>query len=158
DATVLGGIDIVMSKGFTLAGALRDTSNQPLSGGVSIYTDAGALLGSVNTDSVGHYSIGPLRQGTFRASANSSGHGSQLYAGVACSGPLQQNCDVSKATPIAITDRNVGAVNFNLPLLATIQGTVTTKDLGVANGFQIVLLDQYGSTISSSYYYYGGQY
>lgn len=154
DGTNLTGVDIAMTTGFRLAGALRDNANQPLSGSVTVYNGSGTWLATVNTDYVGHYSIGPMPQGAYKAAASANGHGSQLFDQIACSGSLQQACDTAKATPIAVTDKDVVAINFNLPLLARIEGAVTAAGgQPITGGFSLGLLDEFGNNVSAGYFY-----
>ena len=158
DDTVQTGIDIAMTAGSRVAGSVRDTFNQPLYAQITLYTSAGLSLATIPTDAFGRYSISPLLAGSYKLSATSPGHASQMFDQVACAGSLQQNCDVSKAGTVVVGAHDVLGVDFDLLQLGTVQGTVTTADQRSMNGFQISLLDHSGNPLLSTYNYNSNQY
>ena len=142
DATITG-IDVALGHGQQISGSVRDGSNQPIpSAGVTLYSSSGTQLGYDNTDSAGRYSFAALPAAAYSLLAQASGYGSQIYDHVACGGPLLSQCDLDLASTINVSTEDVSGANFNLPVLATIQGTVTGP---AAYGAQVCVLDGLGN-------------
>lgn len=146
DVTTTGtisNINFSLSKGLTISGQIRDSNNRPLSNAqisfVNYFDQQNLVL--AGTDAVGHYSISTLGPGNFPLVATANGYGSQLYDHVACDGPLLNQCDATKATPVSLVSQNVYDIDFNLPQLAYVSGHVSTRE-GVPIAYtQILLVD-----------------
>ncbi len=146
-------INIALSAGQRISGVVRDNSNQPLaSSEVVMYDNAGNQLNYVYADSFGRYSFPTLPPGVYKVAANAGGYGRQMFNQVACGGPLQTQCDLTQASPIGVTSADVTGINFNLPLLATIQGTVTASPSPTVSPYQtlVTVVDANGNTIGQA--------
>ena len=122
-------INFALNHGHSISGQLRDTANAPISVPaqpfVTLSNQNGMDIAIGNIDGFGRYSIGMLPPGSYRLRAGASGYGLQMFDHKTCAGQLQQTCDLSLATAINVADQDLRDFNFDLPLLASIVGTVT---------------------------------
>jgi 5-hydroxyisourate hydrolase-like protein (transthyretin family) len=141
-------INIALSAGQRISGVVRDGLNAPV-------TAASVIL----YDNFGRYSFFTLPAGAYKLSAQAGGYGMQMFDHVACNGSLQTQCDLSRAGVINVTSQDISGANFNLPLLATIQGNVTGS--GFQPGYynaQVSVLDTGGNGVAQAYVDANGHY
>lgn len=123
-----GNINAALSSGQRISGIVRDTGNQPLVGSVTLYDSiTGNALEYGGTDGFGRYTFLTLPPGGYQLSTQVGGYGEQMFDHVACGGALQNVCDLSKSSTIAITNADVAA-DFDLDALASIEGNVIGPD------------------------------
>ncbi len=144
-------INLALTHGQHILGQIRDSANQPLVATLTLFDAAGTSIENIYTDNVGHYSISTLPPGNYKLSARANGHGSQLYDHRACSGPLQAQCDPALGSTITVTNQDIYGVDFSLPVLAAIQGTVAATTQLDKYSPVVVVVDQYGGTLLTAY-------
>jgi protocatechuate 3,4-dioxygenase beta subunit len=148
NGTSVTDVDFALDHGHAILGQLRDTANQPLYGTVTLYDQDGNTLTPTLTDAAGHYFFDALPAGDYKVAAQSPAHGSKMFDGVDCGGPLQTQCDPAQATPLQVTDHDLPGTNFALPLLASIGGTVTGTGGTPLTYGSVVVLDGSGNSMS----------
>lgn len=108
------GIDFnLATAGDGITGTVRDLSNNPLALiTIRVFTSAGVLAGTAQTNSAGFYRINGLPAGTYFArTANEFGFDDRLFGGAAC-GTV---CNPLLGTPIAVPASGEAAnINFAL--------------------------------------------
>jgi Carboxypeptidase regulatory-like domain len=154
---VVSGVDIAVPLGRRVEGTVRDSYGQPLNAGITLYNVAGAQVASLGSDTYGRYVFTPLPPGTYKASAQSSGHGSQMYNGLDCTGSLRDQCAIASATIIDAQSGDVAGINFMLPKLATINGQVHRGN-DPSGYFSVFVIDGNGSQVIADYYQTGDTY
>lgn len=153
------GIDLALDPGHKIGGVIRDGSNNPIQGNVTLYDGSGSQLGGGYSDGFGRYYFSALPAGGYKVSALANGYGSQVFDHIACSGPTQTQCSVAQATIITLAGQDVIDVNFNLPKLATIEGFVTDSDSQALNNYTSVnVLDNKGVFVGNSFTDSSGHY
>lgn len=153
NAATVVNIDIALGSGKSISGTVRDNDNQPVPNAyLTLYDSTGDTFTNVYSDDFGRYVFTTLPADDYKIGATANGFGSQLYNHVVCSGPLQSQCDTSLAEAIRVSNANVANVNFNLPVLATIQGIVTGPNFQPSGYFnnQVVVLDEFGSLVAQT--------
>jgi hypothetical protein len=151
DSASITNINLALSHGQRILGQVRDTSNQPLAGTVNLYDSSGAVLRSSGADNFGHYSFSTLPPGNYKLSADVNGYASQMFDHLPCGGLSQTVCDLSQANVVTISTQDVAAINFDIPVPATIQGVVTLKNSSLSlYSAQLTLLDHNGSVINQA--------
>ncbi len=122
-------INFSLDAGHKISGQVRDATNQPLSDATVLFEDtSGDTIATAFTDSGGHYSQTTLPPTNYVVIAMDSGYASQMYQNHTCSGPSFNQCDISQATPVPLTSGDVSGVDFSLPHLASVTGTVLGDD------------------------------
>jgi 5-hydroxyisourate hydrolase-like protein (transthyretin family) len=155
--SVVTGINIAIPQGRRIEGTVRDSFGHPVSAQVSLYDAVGTFAVSIGSNSYGRYVFTPLPPGTYKAKAEASGFGKQLFNGIDCNGSLKDQCNLASATTIDVQSGDATGVNFALPKLATITGTVhrSGNSLGY---FSVYAIDGNGSPIATTYYQTGTSY
>ncbi|MDR3388486.1 MAG: carboxypeptidase regulatory-like domain-containing protein [Rudaea sp.] len=147
----ISSIDFSLSMGQQILGQVRDTTNQPVpSATVSLNTSTGVSLESTYSDTAGHYSFSTIPADDYTLQAQANGYGSQMYADIACDGPLQLQCDFTKASALHVANQNAVGVNFNLPTLSSISGTVSGAGGSTIASAQITVVDSSGTIVAQS--------
>ena len=143
----IGGIDVALRHGQKISGLIRDQANQPVTTAVvTLYDDSGMPVDyDTDADEFGRYSFSTIISGAYKLSAQADGYGSQMYDKVGCGGSLQTQCDLSKATIVNLSAQDVSGADFNLPLMATIAGSVTGPG---AFGAQVCIIDGQGFPVA----------
>lgn len=144
------GTDIQLDLGRRIAGTVRDPSGQPLPNATISLNNVGGNGGTSTTaDQFGRYQLSTLPSDTYHALASANGYGSQLYDHVACGGPLLTDCDLNQGTPLTISSQDLLGIDFNLPRLATIHGTV--HNLPATANATITVVSLGGSYVAQGY-------
>ncbi|MHB8446304.1 MAG: MSCRAMM family protein [Rudaea sp.] len=146
------GINMALSAGYVVAGKVLDDSNQSVAQAyVTLYDSNGNQLTAATADNFGRYSFATIPPGTYKLSAQATGYGSQIFDHVVCTGQFQNQCNLANATAIVISNQNISAANFNLPVLPAIAGVISGPglQLGYYNNF-INALDTFGNTVASA--------
>ena len=140
------GIGIALDGGAQLAGYVRDNNNQPVAQAlISLFDGVGSALDNHYSDSLGRYSFTAVPAGSYKLEAVANGYGSQMYDHVTCTGPLKTQCDLTQAASATVVSQDLTSLNFNLPVLASIQGTVTGP---ASYQTQVCVLDSQGNPIN----------
>jgi uncharacterized surface anchored protein len=150
---VVSNINFALNDGVQLSGDVRASDNSPISNAsVQLLSPTGYIYGQVGTDNVGHYKFTTLPPGSYLLEATAQGYGSQFYDLVTCTGPLQNNCDTSSASPVTVGTNDVVDVDFSLPRQSAFTGTVTDAS-GSTPPIQgyVGVLDSNGNLVASSY-------
>jgi hypothetical protein len=156
-ATV-SNINFALSLGQRISGEVRDAANQPIYNAVAyLYDGSGNNLTGLTTDNFGRYVFSTLPPGNYKVEAQASGYGSAMFNQIACGGPLQTDCDLSQAAMLAISNQDVSGINFSLPLLSAISGTVTATSVPVPN-IEIQVLDANNNFVGWSWTDPNGRY
>ncbi len=145
----VSNIDFSLGTGQQLTGQVRGSNNLPLAGQVYLLMPNGQSLTSTSSDAGGHYLFQTLPPDSYVVEAAANGYGSQMYDHVACSGPLQTQCNTLAATPVVVGSQNISDINFTLPLLSSVSGTVSTTDGAPLNGGYVTVVDQNGNTVAN---------
>jgi hypothetical protein len=120
------GIDFnLVRAGDGMTGTVRDAQNNPLALiTIRVFTAAGVLAGTVQTNSQGFYRINGLPAGNYFArTVNEFGFEDRLFGGAACGA----GCNPLNGNPIAVpASGEIGNINFVLSL----------PDLMFRNGFE----------------------
>ena len=124
-AATVPGIDFSLDHGHSIRGQIRDSANHPLGGSVVLYGASGAALGSYGSDEFGHYQIAALPPATYKIVAESNGYDAQMYAGIRCAGVSVDQCNVSAATPIVMSNTDIVGIDFAMPVSAAISGRIS---------------------------------
>jgi len=153
--TATQNINILMSPGQKILGQVRDANNQPLyQATISLYDGAATNThqGSMSayTDASGHFAFSTLANGNYKLTATRTGYGAQMYSQVACPGSSDDQCDLNKANKVSVTSQDVTGVNFNLPVVSTISGSVRDAHGAPLNG-QVYVLDSSGYPVTYGY-------
>lgn len=153
-------INVALGIGQRISGMVRSTTNDPVPGAyVSVLDANGASLASTYADNFGRYLLNTVPNGTYVLRANGgsnyNGYGSQMYNGVTCGGTLLNTCDLTQATPVQITDRDLVGADFTLQQLSSIHGTVFGLGGNYAN---VYVLNQAGGVVAQSYAGYQSSY
>lgn len=145
DGANLANIDLALSKGGSIAGVVRNDVNQPIGASVMLYDSAGNEFRTGNTDNYGHYKFATLAPGAYRVQAQAGA--AQMYKLLTCDGPLHQHCDLTQATTLTVTSaaEDFISIDFVLPHLASVEGTVATEDSGPLAGAVVAVLDANGN-------------
>jgi Carboxypeptidase regulatory-like domain len=146
----VSNINFSLGTGQQLTGQVRGSDNLPLAGQVYLLMPNGQSLTSTSSDAGGHYLFQTLPPDSYVVEAATNGYGSQMYDHVACSGPLQNQCNTLAATPVVVGSQNISDVNFTLPLLSSVSGTVTTSDGAALIGGYVTVVDQNGNTVAGA--------
>jgi Carboxypeptidase regulatory-like domain/FG-GAP-like repeat len=144
NGATVSGIDFGLATGGTITGNVKDaTNNSNLPNlAVQIFSNTGASLGSVNTDSSGNYTTTGLPAGTYYARTSSGivflpnntsvAVVDQQYNGITCV-PLCLN--PTAGTPISVTTFALtSGINFSLSRGGVITGSVIDANTGVGLG------------------------
>ena len=146
----VSGINISLLKGQKIAGQIRDNSNQPLDNAyVELYDANDYPRMSAGTDSFGHYAVATLPPGSYKLVAQAGGYGWQMFNHLACGGALQVDCDLALAGKITVSNQDVSGVDFSLPVLAAIEGTVTGMNSQPPASAQVTVFDTEGNAAAS---------
>jgi len=148
DGGTASNIDFALDHGQQIAGQLRDTANQPLNGMVTLADAAGTALESTSTDTLGRYVFSTLPPAIYKLEAQAYAHGWQMFDHVACGGALQNQCDLAQATGLEISDHDQLGINFSLPRLAAIHGSVTDSDGTPLSNAYIYVIDGTGGAVA----------
>jgi len=139
----IAGVDFTLDQGHRILGQVRDDSNFPVTANLSLFDSAGNILGTTDSDTFGHYAFATLASGTYKVEAQANGYGSQMYANRACGGTLQTQCDLTQGDLILLTDQDVATINFSLPKLASVYGTINASSQSSYAGVNVV--DSFGN-------------
>ena len=126
--STITNINFSLSAGQQIAGQVRDMANHPLNGAyVQLFDASNNALDWQYADQYGRYAFPalPPRNYKVEAKVTYSGYGAQMFNHIDCSGPMQNVCDLNQASSIVLASQDVTNVNFALPQLAAIQGTIS---------------------------------
>jgi 5-hydroxyisourate hydrolase-like protein (transthyretin family) len=150
-------IDFALDEGGAVTGTVTDAvTGEPVTGvRIEIWDDEGGNYpaGADYTDEHGDYRVGGLVAGTYFASAESSGHRSELYDDIPCLGEIPYDCDPATGTPIAVRNpQTTAGIDFALERLGTIAGTVTDAGTGEPlAGVRVAILSPGGYRVGYDY-------
>lgn len=149
------GINFTLTRKGTIAGTVRDLATGTLIyAGISVYNSSGTFVASATAYS-GTYEVRGLDVGNYFVVAGSSGWSTRLYNGLPCP---PGNCHPTAGTPVPVTlNATTGGIDFNLPRLGRISGTVTS-DAGPLSGINVGLYDASGTQWTSVYTGSDGRY
>ena len=144
-------INFMLDRGLTISGTVDDANNHPIGATVSVLDTTGTFLANTQTDSDGNYSFEALTPGDYKLVAESYAYGSQMYDHVACNGPLQQTCDYSAAGTLSLATADE-TIDFSLPILASVSGTVLDRALQPlhASNIEVTFVDEVGNIIADA--------
>ena len=144
-ATV-SNVNMALDQGQKISGTVRDGANQPVTNAnLILYDNAGSQLNYQYADNYGRYSFSTLPSATYKLVAQAGGYGSQVFDHVACTGQLQTQCNPAQGTGVVVGDQDVPGINFSLPLLASIQGSVSPAP---SYATQVCIVDAQGGAVS----------
>ena len=127
--TTTPNVNFSLDTGHKISGQVRDANNQPLvSANVAFEDSSGSTLAIAYTDSGGHYSQSTLPPANYIVIAADDGYASQMYQNKTCGGPSFDQCNIAQATPVTLGAADITGVDFDLPHLATVTGTVLGDD------------------------------
>jgi len=135
-------IDFALAPGGAISGTLADSvTAAPVAGYVYLYDATGGYLSSFYTGTDGTFEVQGVPPGKYYATAEASGHRSELYDDLPCSGG---SCSVIAGTQIQVTaGATVSGVDFALDPLGGIEGTITDEETGEPVRFvQVVHYDE----------------
>jgi hypothetical protein len=118
------GIDFVLDRLGEIGGTLTEEgTGNPISGeSVDAYDSSGNHVRSAYTMSDGSYRLTRLEAGTHFVRTDTYSHRDEVYDDVSCGSP----CDVTTGTPVTTAlNSSVTGIDFSLPRLGSIRGTVT---------------------------------
>lgn len=153
DGAALTGINLALASGNAISGTVRGgTPAAPIDAGVILYDKNGSIVDYTTTDPAnGGYRFATLIAGDYRLSAASGAYGSQLFDHVACGGPLQSQCDPALGGTVKIASSDVSAIDFDLPRLAAIKGSVTGDGGQPLPGIGTVYaIDNFGNVVAQA--------
>ncbi len=155
--SIIGGIDIGLSRGGRIAGTITDAATGlPLAGvTVTFYSPSGNSIrspgnfgASVSTNASGQYVSGAgLIAGSYHVgTSNSQGFVNEVYNNVVC-----LSCSVTSGTPIGVTlGETTPGIDFALSPGGEIAGTVTDAGTGMPlSGISVRLFTSSGSNPAS---------
>lgn len=151
------GIDIALGQGQRLSGRIKDTLGHDLSGGLHLYRASDNYpITQASTDEFGRFSFNYLPVGNYKLSAQSDAYGSQMFDHVTCSGPFFVQCDLAQAAAIALSNGDITGIDFELPPLSVIHGTLSGSafDPGYCCN-QVTVYDSSGSQVQYVYAFQG---
>ncbi|REJ76560.1 MAG: hypothetical protein DWQ36_25790 [Acidobacteria bacterium] len=124
----------------------------PVEGAIVWAFDLGGQpVAFVQSDPSGDYTITSLPSGDYAVLATASGHAGVLYDSVPCRRGIPVSCGAADGTAVAADIGSIAAgVDFVLPVLASIEGTVTDADGFVLEGKRVELFAQGGAFVTSA--------
>lgn len=147
------GIDFELEQLGTISGTLRDLhTSEPIAfEGVFIWNSAGIRIGFAATNHLGEYKATGLRAGTYFITTDTDDHLDQLYDEIVCPESGIGNCDVTTGTPLIVSlNTTISGIDFELPRLGAIEGTLTEASTGDSISFSRVhLWNSHGEAIFS---------
>jgi hypothetical protein len=151
-------VDFALDAGRRISGVVRNSSNQPLKQAVVVLSEGSSFGVTTYADDFGRYAFSTLLAGTYKVQATASGYGWQMFNHVACSGPLQAQCDLDQAASLLVSSQDITAIDFDLPQLAAIQGTVTDASSTPLSYAQVDVVDANGNIVAQGYSDSSGHY
>jgi len=148
---VTSNINFALITGQRIVGQVRDALNQPLSATIQLYSNPNGNPTYASSDAYGHYTITTVPPGNYEVLALAYAYGSQMYDGVACGGALQTQCDLGQATPLHVGNQDATGINFTLPRMGSIKGTISPGGAGGFFGAQVTVLDAFGNAVASGF-------
>jgi len=150
--------NVALGTGQRITGTVRDDSNQPIGNAiVTLLKPNGTSLGGAYTDNFGRYQFLTLPPDTYTLRANANGFGAQFYNHVTCGGALDDQCDVNQAVPLTLASgHDLTGADFNLPVLATIHGTV--GGMSPSTNANVYVWDSSGNVVAQAYVDQAGTY
>lgn len=150
------GVDFALDAGGIFTGTVTDsvTGLALTSGGVSVFTPSGFLLGSTGIAADGSFAVTGLLPGSYLLGAGSAGYSEQLYDRVPCFGGIGNfpYCKRSDATLVEVSAaETVPGLDFALDPLGSISGRITdaVSGAGVSDG-TVLAVDFGGEVIDSA--------
>ena len=141
-------VDVALQTGHKIGGTIRDQDGNALAGFVRLNLGNGTQVTGTYSDAYGRYVFSTLPTGDYKVQAEVGGYGSQWYDHVACGGALQTNCAIAAGTTIALADQDLGTIDFNLPKLSAIAGSVLDQDSQpLPNYTAVTILDTNGNPV-----------
>lgn len=122
----VGSINFVLAGGGSISGTVTSSAGgAPIAlATLQAYDINGVPAGSTRTDASGHYTVGGLKNGSYRLrTANTAGFVNEIYNAHACS---PTPCTLSSGNTIAVSGA-VGGIDFALDPGGTISGTATDQ-------------------------------
>ncbi len=147
----VAGIDFALDRLGAISGTVIEAgTGVPIgTGSVWVYDEAGHFTRDGFLESDGSYRVNDLEPGTYFAVAITDNHLDELYDDA---GPCPfGECEVTTGTPIAVTLNTTALdIDFELPLLGAISGTVTESAGGQPiPSLQVVAMDETGRLLGS---------
>jgi hypothetical protein len=154
----ISGINLYLLKGQKIVGQARDNLNQPLGNAyLQLFDSNDYPRMAASTDGFGRYSFTAVPPGSYKLVATAAGYGSQMFNHLACGGVLQVDCDLALAGVLTISNQDINGVDFSLPVLASIQGTVVGVNSQLVDA-QISVVNTDGNTVATGWTDTAGHY
>ncbi|MEQ1870623.1 MAG: carboxypeptidase regulatory-like domain-containing protein [Vicinamibacterales bacterium] len=144
DGGITSGINFALAAGGRIAGRVTATSGGAgvFPASVSVYSSAGAFLGSGSTDANGNYTVSRgLPTGSYFVVTSNNVYVDELYSNIVC----EPSCTIASGTPVNVTQGlTTSGIDFVLDTGGRISGTV--RDAGTSAALNSVTVTAYNAS------------